>query len=518
MNGALGRRRYGLRSTLLTVKPTPSSRSASPFAPVSSSSEQVLVLESARRCRSRGPWPADGRRRRRSDAAKDSGSNVAFDIPPAGADEGHALALALHDQACRHGLDAAGGEPARDLAPEDGRDLVAVQAVEDPPGLLRVDQAHVDLPRLLERALDRRAGDLVEDHPPDRHLRLQHLDQVPGDGLALAILVRREQELLRVGQPLAQLADLALLVGVDDVQRLEVVLDVDAQTRPGLLLELVRNLLRAGRQVANVADRGIDHEVVAEVRGDRPRLRRGLDDHQPFACFRCCHERMTLATVPDRLCAENASDTPKRRVRRYCRPCPSESAIRCRRPSTTSSASSAGRSCGCSTGCAGAVARTSLRAGSCSRRTTTRTSTPGRSATRSGPSAGSGGWESPSSSTRSSARSCVAAAPFPSGAGRTTARRSSARSSSRTRATSSSCSRRARVARKASARSTGRTRTRVPRGSRSSRASRSSRPPSGEPTGSRGSARCASPTASPCRSTTSPSMITGRRRRSPRSG
>ncbi len=128
---------------------------------------------------------------------------------------------------------------------------------------------------------------------------------MPGDRLALAILVRREQELLRVGQPLAQLADLALLVGVDDVQRLEVVLDVDAETGPGLLLELVRDLLRAGRQVANVADRGIDHEVVAEVRGDRPRLRRRLDDHQSFACFRCCHERMTLATVSDRLCAEN---------------------------------------------------------------------------------------------------------------------------------------------------------------------------------------------------------------------
>ena len=63
-----------------------------------------------------------------------------------------------------------------------------------------------------------------------------------------------------------------------------------------------------------------------------------------------------------------------------------------------------------------------------------------------------------------------------------------------------------------------RTRTPVPRALRSSRASRSSRPPSGEPTGSRGSVHCASRTVSPCRSTTSSTMITGRRRRSPRSG
>jgi hypothetical protein len=36
----------------------------------------------------------------------------------------------------------------------------------------------------------------VEDHAAHRHLRLQHLDEVPRDRLALAILVRREQELV----------------------------------------------------------------------------------------------------------------------------------------------------------------------------------------------------------------------------------------------------------------------------------------------------------------------------------
>ena len=65
---------------------------------------------------------------------------------------------------------------------------------------------------LLERALDRVAGDLVEHHPAHRHLRLQHLEQVPGDRLALAVLVGREQELVGVLELLLQLGDLRLLV------------------------------------------------------------------------------------------------------------------------------------------------------------------------------------------------------------------------------------------------------------------------------------------------------------------
>ena len=80
-----------------------------------------------------------------------------------------------------------------------GRDLVPVQPVEDAPGLLGVDQVDWSmLARVGHRGLDRRLGDLVEDHPLDRHLGLERLDQVPGDGLALAVLIRGEQELVDV--------------------------------------------------------------------------------------------------------------------------------------------------------------------------------------------------------------------------------------------------------------------------------------------------------------------------------
>ena len=66
--------------------------------------------------------------------------------------------------------------------------------------------------RLLERFADRLFGDLVEHQPVDRHLRLQHLAEVPTDGLALAVFVRRQIEVLGVLQQALELADLLGLV------------------------------------------------------------------------------------------------------------------------------------------------------------------------------------------------------------------------------------------------------------------------------------------------------------------
>ena len=159
----------------------------------------------SRPCATRLPSSATRR------ASNEPGSNVPR-MSQYSARRTHPLALALDDEPRRDRLHAAGGEPWHHLLPEDGRDLVAVEAVEDAPRLLRVDEPVVDRARLVERALDRVLRDLVEDHPPDGHLGLQHLDEVPGDRLALAVLVRREQELVGVREPLLQVGDDLLLV------------------------------------------------------------------------------------------------------------------------------------------------------------------------------------------------------------------------------------------------------------------------------------------------------------------
>ena len=216
------------------------------------------------------------------------------DVPVLGGAELDPLALALDDEARRNRLDAAGREALHHLPPEHGGDLVAVETVEDPARLLRVHEPVVDVAGLAERPLDRRLRDLVEDHSLHGHLRLENLDEVPRDGLAFAVFVCREQELVGVPQLRLQVADDRFLLRIHDVERLEVVVDVDAEARPGLLLLGRRNLGGAVWEVADVADRRLDHVVAAEVARDRFCLRGGLDDHQTatvrlprLGCFHC---------------------------------------------------------------------------------------------------------------------------------------------------------------------------------------------------------------------------------------
>jgi hypothetical protein len=63
----------------------------------------------------------------------------------------------------------------------------------------------VELARVGDGGLDRVLGDLVEDHPLDRDLGLERLEQVPGDGLALAVLIGGEEELVGVLEQVLEL-------------------------------------------------------------------------------------------------------------------------------------------------------------------------------------------------------------------------------------------------------------------------------------------------------------------------
>ena len=204
----------------------------------------------------------------------------AFDVPVAGGAERHPGPLALDQDAGGDALHPAGGQLRHDLLPQHRGDLVAVEPVEDAAGLLGVDKPLVDLARVVDRRPDRLRGDLVEDHPPDRDARLEGLQQVPGDGLALAVLIRREVELAGVLQQRLELGDLRLLVRGDDVERLETVVDIDAEAGPRLALDGGRDVCGVARQVADVADAGLDEVAVAEVAGDRAGLRRRLHDDQ----------------------------------------------------------------------------------------------------------------------------------------------------------------------------------------------------------------------------------------------
>ena len=208
-------------------------------------------------------------------------------IPPAARHEGHALALAHHEQAHGDALDAPGGQARCHLLPEQRRDDVAHQAIEDAPRLLRRDQLLIEVARVLQRALNRLFGDLVEHHAIGRHLRLQELLKVPADRLALAILIRREVDDRRALEGLLELGDHLLLVVRHDIDRREAVVDVHRQPSPVLALDGRRQLGGGRRQVAHVPHRGFHLETVAEELADCPRLRGGLHDDEGVTLTRC---------------------------------------------------------------------------------------------------------------------------------------------------------------------------------------------------------------------------------------
>ena len=202
--------------------------------------------------------------------------------PVLGGDERHPLPLPHHDDTGGNALHAARGQPRLDLLPQHRRDFVTEQAVEDAPRFLRIDQPAVDVARRLDGGADRRRGDFVEHHPlhVDPLGRLQHLLQVPGDRLAFAIFVSRQVQHFCFGEQFLELGDLLALVRRHHVERLETVVYVYPEARPWLVLVRFRDIGCVLRQVANVADGGLDHEIGAQVAGYGVRLGGRFDNDE----------------------------------------------------------------------------------------------------------------------------------------------------------------------------------------------------------------------------------------------
>ena len=190
---------------------------------------------------------------------------------------GHALFFAFDDETDRGALHAAGRQSTVHLAPEDRRDLVAVEAIEDSAGLGGVHQLVVHAAGIGECMLDGRLGDFVEDHPVHRHLGLEVLLEVGGDRLPLAVLVGCEIERVGVLEECLQFLDDRRPALGELVVGFETVLHVDRQP--------------LAREVGDVADRGADVEAIAEIFGDRLRLGGGFNDDErvrhDFSSLRC---------------------------------------------------------------------------------------------------------------------------------------------------------------------------------------------------------------------------------------
>src|SRR6185436_2804871 len=132
------------------------------------------------------------------------------------------LFLAVDDHLHRHRLHAPRGEAAADFVPQQRRELVADEAVEHAPGLLRVDLVHIDLARILDGFPDGVLRDLVEEDAADLlRVAAEEVHDVPADRLALAIRVGGDENRGRLFRGRLQLADDLLFALEDLVGRLE---------------------------------------------------------------------------------------------------------------------------------------------------------------------------------------------------------------------------------------------------------------------------------------------------------
>ena len=101
---------------------------------------------------------------------------------------------------------------------------------------------------------------------------------MPSDALSLAVFVGCEIEDIRLREHLLELGDLRLLLRVDEIERLEVLLYVNAQAAKARL-QFLRDVF-ASRDVADVTYRRFDHEIRAEIAPNGLRFRGRLDDDQ----------------------------------------------------------------------------------------------------------------------------------------------------------------------------------------------------------------------------------------------
>ena len=170
------------------------------------------------------------------------------------------FALALHDHAQGHSLNASGRNSAPDFIPKQRADLVSHEPVENPARLLRVDDMLVDAARILDGRANRLRRDLIKKDA--EHFGLVAVEdflEVLANRFAFAVRVSGEQNAIRGPGGSAQFLDDFFFSGYDFVDRLEMVLDIDAEL--------------ALRQVLDVAERGLHDEFLAEIFIDRVRFR-----------------------------------------------------------------------------------------------------------------------------------------------------------------------------------------------------------------------------------------------------
>ena len=177
--------------------------------------------------------------------------------------------LALADQPQGHRLHPAGRARARQLAPQYRREVEANEIIQRPAGEIGIDQAGIDLARVFHGVAHGIAGDGVEHDALDRlafqHLfLLQHFQHMPGNRLALAVGIGRQNDAVGLLHRLGNVGQALGRLGIDLPEHGEIAGGIN------------RAIL--GGQIADMAERGVNLVSRPKVFVDRLGLGRRFDD------------------------------------------------------------------------------------------------------------------------------------------------------------------------------------------------------------------------------------------------
>ena len=181
--------------------------------------------------------------------------------------EGTDLVLPIHHHPGSHGLDTTGGQPPAYLLPQQRRQLIANDSVQNAAGLLGVHQIIVNVPGMLDRILHYLLRNFVKRDPLSLPVRqIQKLLQMPGNGLSLPVRVGRQVHGVRLGGVRLQLLDESFLAPDGDILGGEIVLQVYAHFALG--------------QIPQVSHTGLDGISGTQIPSDGLCFRGGLHDHK----------------------------------------------------------------------------------------------------------------------------------------------------------------------------------------------------------------------------------------------
>ena len=160
------------------------------------------------------------------------------------------LPLPFHNQSYGDGLHTARRQTAGNLCPQQRRDHITHNAVQEPSGLLSVNPVVIEVARILESFLNRPFGNLVEHHTTVFvRLAANGLLKMPGNRLPFSIQIRCQIDVVgRLGQTL-ELADHLFLARQNLVTGAPVMVGINThagyQLLPGLTLLVLGLLVRA---------------------------------------------------------------------------------------------------------------------------------------------------------------------------------------------------------------------------------------------------------------------------------